>query len=152
MLSALIDRTKFAYRAAGILRHRPAGGAHAAGQSHARPVVRAVRFDQPHDHGGDAAIRLTPPAAKRCSNRSITRDVVSRRDRRAIVKSLQDIYRLDTRPKRTNMRSKSFGERIADVLIEDGLLLPNQLEEAVEHAEEGGRPVAQDFDGQTIRH
>ncbi len=28
-------------------------------------------------------------------------------------------------------RSKSFGERIADVLIEDGLLLPNQLEEAV---------------------
>jgi type IV pilus assembly protein PilB len=29
------------------------------------------------------------------------------------------------------MRSKSFGERIADVLIEDGLLLPNQLEEAV---------------------
>jgi hypothetical protein len=24
-------------------------------------------------------------------------------------------------------RSKSFGERIADVLIEDGLLLPNQL-------------------------
>ena len=29
------------------------------------------------------------------------------------------------------MRSKSFGQRIADVLIEDGLLLPNQLEEAV---------------------
>ena len=29
------------------------------------------------------------------------------------------------------MRSKSFGERIADVLIEDGLLLPNQLEEAI---------------------
>jgi type IV pilus assembly protein PilB len=29
------------------------------------------------------------------------------------------------------MRSKSFGERIADILIEDGLLLPNQLEEAV---------------------
>ena len=28
------------------------------------------------------------------------------------------------------MRSKSFAERIADVLIEDGLLLPNQLEEA----------------------
>src|SRR6267142_1455491 len=27
-----------------------------------------------------------------------------------------------------SMRSKSFGERIADVLIEDGLLLPNQLE------------------------
>jgi type IV pilus assembly protein PilB len=31
----------------------------------------------------------------------------------------------------STMRSKSFGERIADVLIEDGLLLPNQLEEAV---------------------
>src|SRR6185369_5463650 len=37
-------------------------------------------------------------------------------------------------------RSKSFGERIADVLIEDGLLLPNQLEEAVGHQQrEGGR-------------
>ncbi|MEY2438754.1 MAG: type pilus assembly protein PilB [Verrucomicrobiota bacterium] len=38
------------------------------------------------------------------------------------------------------MRSKSFGERIADVLIEDGLLLPNQLEEAVTiQKNEGGR-------------
>jgi type IV pilus assembly protein PilB len=38
------------------------------------------------------------------------------------------------------MRSKSFGERIADVLIEDGLLLPNQLEEAVAiQKNEGGR-------------
>jgi type IV pilus assembly protein PilB len=38
------------------------------------------------------------------------------------------------------MRSKSFGERIADVLIEDGLLLPNQLEEAVSiQKAEGGR-------------
>ncbi|MEY2480541.1 MAG: type pilus assembly protein PilB [Verrucomicrobiota bacterium] len=38
------------------------------------------------------------------------------------------------------MRSKSFGERIADVLIEDGLLLPNQLEEAVAlQRKEGGR-------------
>src|SRR5205085_421546 len=38
------------------------------------------------------------------------------------------------------MRSKSFAERIADVLIEDGLLLPSQLEEAVglQH-KEGGR-------------
>src|ERR1700687_1107213 len=37
-------------------------------------------------------------------------------------------------------RSKSFGERIADVLIEDGLLLPNQLEEAVGiQKTEGGR-------------
>jgi type IV pilus assembly protein PilB len=37
-------------------------------------------------------------------------------------------------------RSKSFGERIADVLIEDGLLLPNQLEEAVGIQKiEGGR-------------
>src|SRR6202171_797799 len=36
--------------------------------------------------------------------------------------------------------SKSFGERIADVLIEDGLLLPNQLEEAVGiQKSEGGR-------------
>jgi type IV pilus assembly protein PilB len=40
----------------------------------------------------------------------------------------------------TTMRSKSFAERIADVLIEDGLLLPNQLEEAVGiQAKEGGR-------------
>ena len=37
-------------------------------------------------------------------------------------------------------RSKSFGERIADVLIEDGLLLPNQLDEAVAiQKAEGGR-------------
>ena len=38
------------------------------------------------------------------------------------------------------MRSKSFAERIADVLIEDGLLLPNQLEEAnAIQQKEGGR-------------
>jgi type IV pilus assembly protein PilB len=38
------------------------------------------------------------------------------------------------------MRSKSFGERIADVLIEEGLLLPNQLEEAIcIQKSEGGR-------------
>src|SRR5207248_11438101 len=38
------------------------------------------------------------------------------------------------------MRSKSFAERIADVLIEDGLLLPAQLEEAVAvQRKEGGR-------------
>src|SRR5881394_4190210 len=38
------------------------------------------------------------------------------------------------------MRSKSFAERIADVLMEDGLLLPSQLEEAVlVQQKEGGR-------------
>src|SRR5213595_2862943 len=38
------------------------------------------------------------------------------------------------------MRSKSFAERIADVLIEDGLLLPAQLEEAIGvQRKEGGR-------------
>ncbi|HEY2615188.1 MAG TPA: ATPase, T2SS/T4P/T4SS family [Chthoniobacterales bacterium] len=38
------------------------------------------------------------------------------------------------------MRSKSFAERIADVLIEDGLLLPNQLQEAVAiQQKDGGR-------------
>ncbi|PZR73073.1 MAG: secretion system protein E [Chthoniobacterales bacterium] len=38
------------------------------------------------------------------------------------------------------MRSKSFAERIADVLIEDGLLLPGQLDEAVAvQQKEGGR-------------
>src|SRR3989442_4727243 len=38
------------------------------------------------------------------------------------------------------MTSKSFAERVADVLIEDGLLLPNQLEEAVNiQKTEGGR-------------
>ena len=37
-------------------------------------------------------------------------------------------------------RSKSFGERIADVLIEDGLLLPNQLDEAIDiQKKQGGR-------------
>src|SRR6202140_5168119 len=41
---------------------------------------------------------------------------------------------------RKAMRSKSFAERIADVLIQDGLLLPNQLEEAVGiQQKEGGR-------------
>ena len=40
------------------------------------------------------------------------------------------------------MRSKSFGERIADALIAEGLLLPNQLEEAVAiQKREGGRLV-----------
>src|SRR2546425_11410294 len=38
------------------------------------------------------------------------------------------------------MRSKSFGQRIAEVLIDEGLLLPNQLEEAVSiQKNEGGR-------------
>ena len=38
------------------------------------------------------------------------------------------------------MRSKSFGERIADALIDEGLLLPNQLQEAVKiQKSEGGR-------------
>jgi type IV pilus assembly protein PilB len=38
------------------------------------------------------------------------------------------------------MSIKSFGERIADVLIEDGLLLANQLEEATEiQKKQGGR-------------
>ncbi len=40
------------------------------------------------------------------------------------------------------MGAKSFGERIADILIEDGLLLPNQLEEVVElQRKQGGRLV-----------
>ncbi|HEY1770796.1 MAG TPA: GspE/PulE family protein [Chthoniobacterales bacterium] len=39
-----------------------------------------------------------------------------------------------------SVRSKSFGERIADVLIEDGLLLPSQLDEAIEiQKSKGGR-------------
>src|SRR5437660_10306314 len=38
------------------------------------------------------------------------------------------------------MRNKTFGDRIADVLIEDGLLLPNQLEEATTiQKQKGGR-------------
>src|SRR5438046_339024 len=38
------------------------------------------------------------------------------------------------------MRNKTFGDRIADVLIEDGLLLPNQLEGATQiQKEKGGR-------------
>lgn len=38
------------------------------------------------------------------------------------------------------MKTKSFGERIADVLIEDGLLLPAQLREALDiQKAEGGR-------------
>ncbi len=38
--------------------------------------------------------------------------------------------------------AKSFGERIADILIEDGLLLPSQFEEILAiHREKGGRIV-----------
>src|SRR5215217_8012907 len=38
------------------------------------------------------------------------------------------------------MSVKSFGERIADVLIEDGLLLPTQLDEAMaQQKQQGGR-------------
>src|SRR4029453_801307 len=38
------------------------------------------------------------------------------------------------------MSIKSFGERIADVLIEDGLLLPTQLDEAMaQQKQQGGR-------------
>src|SRR5947209_14455385 len=38
------------------------------------------------------------------------------------------------------MSIKSFGERIADVLIEDGLLLPAQLAEAIDvQKKQGGR-------------
>src|SRR4029453_12405325 len=38
------------------------------------------------------------------------------------------------------MSIKSFGERIADVLIEDGLLLPTQLDEAMaQQKKQGGR-------------
>jgi type IV pilus assembly protein PilB len=45
-----------------------------------------------------------------------------------------------SKPGPNRMRSKSFAERIADVLIEDGLLLPSQLEEAVGlQQKEGGR-------------
>src|SRR5204862_6676618 len=36
------------------------------------------------------------------------------------------------------MRNMTFGDRIADVLIEDGLLLPNQLEEATAIQKEKG--------------
>jgi len=40
------------------------------------------------------------------------------------------------------MAAKTFGERIADVLIEDGLLLPSQLEEVMElQKQQGGRIV-----------
>src|SRR4029079_9865971 len=51
------------------------------------------------------------------------------------------------------MRSKSFAERIADVLIEEGLLLPNQLEEAVAiQQKEGGRLLKILTDRQFVTH
>src|SRR5450432_4155162 len=41
-----------------------------------------------------------------------------------------------------NMGAKSFGERIADILIEDGLLLPNQLTEVMDlQRKSGGRLI-----------
>ena len=40
------------------------------------------------------------------------------------------------------MGAKSFGERIADILIEDGLLLPNQLTEVIDlQRKQGGRLI-----------
>ena len=71
VLSQLLDRTKFAFiplEYYDIDRHVVRM---LRGQSHARPADGAIRFDQPHDHGGDVAIHSTPPAAKRCSNLSI---------------------------------------------------------------------------------
>jgi hypothetical protein len=50
------------------------------------------------------------------------------------------------------MRNKTFGDRIADVLIEDGLLLPNQLEEATAIQKEKGGRLLKILTGQTIRH
>ena len=45
------------------------------------------------------------------------------------------------------MSIKSFGERIADVLIEDGLLLPSQLAEAVDlQKKQGGKVTRWGFD------
>ena len=58
----------------------------------------------------------------------------------AIERTLQDIYRLQPKAWSYAMRNKTFGDRIADVLIEDGLLLPNQLEEATAiQKQKGGR-------------
>ena len=50
------------------------------------------------------------------------------------------------------MRSKSFAERIADVLIEDGLLLPNQLEEATAIQQKEGGRLLKILTDQAIRH
>ncbi len=45
-----------------------------------------------------------------------------------------------TAKRTTKIAAKSFGERIADVLIDDGLLLPSQLEEAMDlQKKSGGR-------------
>ena len=49
------------------------------------------------------------------------------------------------------MSIKSFGERIADVLIEDGLLLPAPARGGDGAAEEAGRTAAEDPDGQAVR-
>src|ERR1043166_1463957 len=88
-----------------------------------------------------AATRSIPPAAKRCSNQSITWSLGIWRGRWQSLKTFSrfiDSTRADKRS--AEMSSKSFAERIADVLIEDGLLLPNQLEEAVTiQKTEGGR-------------
>jgi type IV pilus assembly protein PilB len=49
------------------------------------------------------------------------------------------------------MSAKSFGERIADILIEDGLLLPSQLEEAQElQKKQGGRLLKLLTDNQLV--
>ena len=58
----------------------------------------------------------------------------------AISKVLREPTGLIPRLTSRKMSIKSFGERIADVLIEDGLLLPSQLAEAMDmQKKQGGR-------------
>src|SRR4030095_2700143 len=80
-----------------------------------------------------------PPGARPCNSLSTTRS------RGIWPVQLQSNELCKTfigskRERDISMRNKTFGDRIADVLIEDGLLLPNQLEEATQiQKEKGGR-------------
>src|SRR6476469_5355837 len=76
----------------------------------------------------------------RSSNHSTTRWRGTWRDRARSSRPCRKSTGWRPRSRDMSTRSKSFAERIADILIEDGLLLPNQLEEAVGlQQKEGGR-------------
>ncbi len=141
VLSALIDRTKFAYVPLEyydidrqVVRMLPddltLGRLFVPFDLISRTIMVACcnPFDAAGARSGAAIARLH-------------RHVVSRASRPRSSRRCRTSTGWSRGPSASRaMRSKSFGERIADVLIEDGLLLPNQLEEAVDiQKKQGGR-------------
>src|ERR1043165_9424795 len=81
-----------------------------------------------------------PPVVRPCNSPSITRSHGISPDRPRFKERYRTFTVWNSKPDPDPMRNKTFGDRIADVLIEDGLLLPNQLDEATQiQKEKGGR-------------